>query len=64
MEAVQEMLTVETICKIQLSVHRSDQKIEAGAVTRHSHDCPLSPGKSEDLIWQPKKVSFFTSLTS
>ena len=56
------MLTVETICKIQLSVHRSDQKIEAGAVTHHSQDSTLSLGKSQDLIQRPKKVSFFTSL--
>jgi hypothetical protein len=38
------------------------RKIQIGIGTRHSQDCPLSPGKSEDLICQPKKVRFFTSL--
>jgi hypothetical protein len=26
------------------------RKIQIGIGTRHSQDCPLSPGKSEDLV--------------
>jgi hypothetical protein len=37
-------------------------EIEIGIGTPHFQDCPLLPGTSEDLMCQPKKVSFFKSL--
>jgi hypothetical protein len=39
-------------------------KIQLGIGTRNCQDCALSPGKSEDLICQPKKVRFFKSLAA
>ena len=40
------------------------RRIQIGIGTRHSRDCMVLPRKSEDLICQPKKVRFFTSLAA